>query len=202
VDQYRHAVRTRGLKHRPEGAVRVVPVPAVLADLLRQHLREDGTAPDGRLFRGARGGILSESVYGRVWHTARDIAFGPELADTALARRPYDLRHAALSLWLHSTGAPAEVAARVGNSARVVQDVYAHCIDGRDEVISRQIEDALDPDSSTRHRSRCVTASSLTDRSSCPDPVRHMSVNDAADPRVAHGRAVSHTRIGTRGCVL
>jgi hypothetical protein len=27
--------------------------------------------------------------------------------------------------------------------------VSAHCVDGRDEVISRQIEDALDPDSST-----------------------------------------------------
>jgi hypothetical protein len=134
--------------------------------------------------------MLSESVYGRVWHVARDIAFGPELAATALARRPYDLRHAALSLWLNSTGAPAEVAARAGNSARVLQDVlqdvYAHCIDGRDEVISRQIEDALDPDSSTRHRSRCVTASGLTDRRHQPDPVRYMSVNDAAIPYMAH----------------
>ena len=38
-------------------------------------------------------------------------AFGPELAATVLARRPYDLRHAALSLWLNASGAPAEVAA-------------------------------------------------------------------------------------------
>jgi len=43
----------RGLKHRPDGAVRAVPIPPVLADLLRQHLREFGTAPDGRLFRGS-----------------------------------------------------------------------------------------------------------------------------------------------------
>jgi integrase len=49
----------RCLKHRPDGAVQVVPVPAALADLLRQHLRKYGTAPGGRLFRGARGGILS-----------------------------------------------------------------------------------------------------------------------------------------------
>jgi integrase len=73
----------RSLKHRPDGTVRVVPVPPVLADLLRQHLREYGTAPDGRLFRGARGGMLSESVYGRVWHAAREIALGPELAATS-----------------------------------------------------------------------------------------------------------------------
>jgi integrase len=73
-----------------------------------------GTAPDGRLFPGTRGGMLSESVYGRTWHAARYTALGPELAATALAR-PYDLRHAALSLWLNATGAPAEIAARAGN---------------------------------------------------------------------------------------
>jgi hypothetical protein len=61
-------------------------------------LRDHGTAPDGRLFRGARGGMLSESVYGRAWHAARQAALGPGLAATVLARRPYDLRHATLSL--------------------------------------------------------------------------------------------------------
>ena len=85
---------------------------------------------------------------------------------------PYDLRHAALSLWLNATGSLAEVAARAGNSVHVLEDVYAHCVDGRDEVISRQIEDALDPYSSTRHRSRCVTASGYTHRRHRPDPVR------------------------------
>jgi hypothetical protein len=39
-----------------------------------------GAAPDGRLFRGARGGTLSESAYGRDWHAARLAALGPELA--------------------------------------------------------------------------------------------------------------------------
>jgi integrase len=192
----------RGLKHRPDGTVRVVPVLPVLADLLRQHQREYGTAPDGRLFRGARGGILSESVYGRIWHAARHVALGPELAATPLARRPYDLRHAALSLWLNATGAPAEVAVRAGNTVHVLQDVYTHCVDGRDEFISQQIEEALDPDSSTCHRSRCVTASGLTHRRHRPDPVRHMSVNYAAGPRVARNHPVSHARTGPRRCLL
>ena len=102
----------RSLKHRPDGAVRVVPVPAVLVGLLRQHLREYGTAPDGRLFRGARGGILSESTYGRVWHAVRETALGPELAATPLARRPYDLRHAALSLWLSATSSSSATSSR------------------------------------------------------------------------------------------
>jgi hypothetical protein len=30
--------------------------------MLRQHLRAFGTTPDGQLFGGARGGMLSESV--------------------------------------------------------------------------------------------------------------------------------------------
>ena len=133
---------------------------------------------------------------------ARHIALGPELAATPLARRPYDLRHAALSLWLNATGAPAEVAARAGNSTRVLQEVYAQCVNRRDEVISRQIDDARDPDSSTRHRSRCVTASGLTHRRHRPDPVRHMSVNDAAGPCVARNHPVSHARTGLPRCLL
>ena len=165
--------------------------------MLQQHLREYGTAPDGRLFRGARGGILSESTYGRIWHAARQIALGPELAATPLARRPYELRHAALSLWLNATSAPAEVAARAGNSVHVLQDVYTHCVDGREEVISQQIEDALDPDS-ILYGSRCVTASGYTHRRHQPDPVRYMSVNDPAGPCMAHVPPTSRSAASPR----
>jgi integrase len=122
--------------------------------MLGQHLHAFGTAPDGRLFRGSRGGMLSESVYGRAWHAARQAALGPGLAATALARRPYDLRHAALSLWLNAAGAPAEVAARAGTSARVLHEVYLHCTDGLGDAVSQRIEDALDADSSVTTSSR------------------------------------------------
>ena len=154
----------RGLKHRPDGAIRVVPIPPVLADMLRQHLRASGTAPDGRLFCGARGGMLSESVYGRAWHAARLAALGPGLAATSLARRPYDLRHAALSLWLNATGEPAEVAARAGASARVLQDTYLHCIDSRQDLASQRIEDALDTDANATPSSRYGKASGYAHR--------------------------------------
>jgi len=56
--------------------------------------------------------MLSESVYGRTWHAARVIASAPAWPPTLLARRPYDLRHAALSLWLNAGGKPAQIAAR------------------------------------------------------------------------------------------
>ena len=153
-----------GLKHRPDGAIRVVPIPAVLVAMLCHHLGDHGTTPDGRLFRGARGGMLSESVYGRIWHAARRAALGPDLAATALARRPYDLRHAALSLWLNATGAPAEVAARAGNSARVLHEVYLHCTDGQEDTVSQRIEDALGAYASVASSSQCAKASGYTNR--------------------------------------
>ncbi len=159
-----------GLKHRPDGAIRVVPIPPVLVAMLCHHLGDHGTTADGRLFRGARGGMLSESVYGRIWHAARRAALGPDLAATALARRPYDLRHAALSLWLNASGAPAEVAARAGNSARVLHEVYLHCTDGHEDTVSQRIEDALGADASVASSSQCAKASGYTHRRPHPRP--------------------------------
>lgn len=104
----------RSLKFRPEGAIRVVPIPPQLVRLLHQHLQTYGSAADGRLFKGARGGPLSESLYGRIFHQARAAAI-PDPAGVPPVR-PYDLRHAALSLWLASGAPPAEIAARAGHS--------------------------------------------------------------------------------------
>jgi integrase len=135
----------RGLKHRPHGTIRMVPVPPVLVAILRTHVNAYGTAPGGRLFQGTRGGPLSESVYGRAWHAARALALGPELAASGLARRPYDLRHAALSLWLKAGGDPAQIAARAGNSVAVLLTVYTHCIHGHDDLLNQQIGRVLGP---------------------------------------------------------
>jgi integrase len=135
----------RSLKHRPDGATRTVPIPPQLARLLRWHLRAFGCAEDGRLFRGARGGPLSESLYGRIWHQARAAAMPQDGTGTQPARRPYDLRHAALSLWLSSGAPPAEIAARAGHSVHVLLTTYAHCIPGHDQIASQHIEQALRP---------------------------------------------------------
>ena len=176
----------RGLKHRPDGAVRMVPIPPVLAAMLRAHCRCHGTAPDGRLFRGTRGGPLSESVYGRAWHAARALALGPELAATGLARRPYDLRHAALSLWLSAGAPPAEVAARAGHSVTVLLSVYAHCIDGQDRITNQLIEHALRPAAQHRARKQAVPRTAGTR----PNAVRYMSVNALPGPVMARNHPV------------
>jgi integrase len=179
----------RGLKHRPEGSVRIVPIPPVLVAMLRHHHRCYGTTPDGRLFRGTRGGPLSESSYGRTWHTARTMTLGPATTATSLARRPYDLRHAALSLWLNA--APAQIAQRAGHSITMLLAVYTHCIHGQDDITNRQIERALH----ARNQEHRQTASGSANRRYRPDPVRHMSVHG---PR-SRARAGTCEALHTRG---
>ena len=65
----------RGLKHRDPHAIRIVPIPPWLVQGLREHIEQFGTAPDGRLFRNERNGIIGSTTYSRVWEEARRLAF-------------------------------------------------------------------------------------------------------------------------------
>ena len=134
-----------GLKHRPDGAIHVVPIPPVLVSMLCRHRGDHGITPDGRLFRGARDGMLSEPIYGRAWH-------------------------AALSLWLNASGTPAEIAARAGNSTRVLHEVYLHCTDGQEDTVSQRIESALDASTGSTPSSPHAKASGYTNRRHHPRP--------------------------------
>lgn len=140
---------SRQLKHRAVGDVRIVPCHPRLVRMLRDHLVEHGTAPDGRLFRGTRGGPISESSYGPVWARARVAALTPEEAASSMAARPYDLRHACVTSWLNATGDAAQVAAWAGHSPNVLLRVYVRCVAGRDELAKRRIEAALDTESNS-----------------------------------------------------
>jgi integrase len=134
----------RGLKHRAASETRSIPIPPVLARMLRAHIQRYGTGPGGRLFRTARGGPLNDTGYGEVWQRARPLALTPAQQASPLARRPYDLRHAAVSLWLNA-GVPAtEVARRAGHGVAVLLKVYANCIDGQATTANQRINDALD----------------------------------------------------------
>ncbi|MFF9128074.1 tyrosine-type recombinase/integrase [Streptomyces sp. NPDC014889] len=133
----------RGLKNRPAEEVRLVPIPPQLVITLRQHLDTFGTAEDGRLFTNERGGVVGSSTYYRVWQEARPLALPPAAVASPLAARPYDLRHSALSTWLNSGVDATEVAERAGNSVEVLLSRYAKCIDGRQEVANRKIEELL-----------------------------------------------------------
>jgi hypothetical protein len=79
----------------------------------------------------------------------------PGIADTwtpaaPLGRRPHDLRHTAVSLWLNS-GVPAtEVARRAGHGVAVLLKIYAHCIDGQANAANQRITDASAPPRQSR----------------------------------------------------
>lgn len=129
----------RGLKQRAQGEVRIVPIPPPLVLLLREHLKEFGTAKDGRLFASERGNVVAASSYSRVWKQTRELALVPGQVSSVLAFRPYDLRHAGVSQWLNS-GVPApEVAARAGPSVDVLLKIYAKCIDGQEQEMNDRI---------------------------------------------------------------
>jgi integrase len=117
-----------------------------LGRYVRAHLKRYGTAPDGRLFQTARGGFIQDSAYSAVWADARAAAFDPRPTGVPAADRPYDLRHAGVSLALNA-GVPAtEVARRAGHSVVVLLKISAHCIDGQADVANKRIGNALGTD--------------------------------------------------------
>jgi integrase len=134
----------RGLKSRPPGDTRPVPLPPRLVALWRDSLETFGTADDGRLFFNEHGGIVGSSTYDGVWHETRELALPPDLVGSPLAARPYDLRHSALSTWLNAGVDPTEVAERAGNSVEVLLTRYAKCLYGRQAVANQRIEALLD----------------------------------------------------------
>ncbi|MFI2347165.1 tyrosine-type recombinase/integrase [Streptomyces sp. NPDC019443] len=133
----------RGLKAREANTDRPVPAPPLLVAVLRAHIKEFGTAKDGRLFANERGEVLGTSSYWRVWQEARPIGLPPDKASSPLGRRPYDLRHTCITNWLNAGVPVAEVARRAGNSPEVIHRRYEGCIDGHEELNNKKIERAM-----------------------------------------------------------
>ncbi|MFF0720435.1 tyrosine-type recombinase/integrase [Micromonospora sp. NPDC003816] len=143
----------RELKHRGKTATRDVPVPPPLVRLLDHHLNEYPSGPNGRLFvtrRGPGGRYvptagqpIPNNTYGKAWRGARAKVLTAAQQRSPLARRPYDLRHAAVSLWLNA-GVPAtQVAEWAGHSVHVLMRVYAKCVYGAEEAAKNRVEAAL-----------------------------------------------------------
>jgi integrase len=133
----------RGLKMRDPEADRPVPIPPVLVAMLRAHVKEFGTAADGRLFQNERGGLVGTSSYWRVWQEARPLAFPPHKVASPLARKPYDGRATCITDWLRSGLPVAEVARRAGTSPEVIDRHYAGCLDNSEEENNKKIEKAM-----------------------------------------------------------
>lgn len=84
------------------------------------------------------------SVY-RVWDEARRPVFTDHEYASPLAKRPYDLRHAAVPLWPHAGVPPTQVAEWAGYSVNVLLRVYAKCVYGQEEAAKVRILNASLP---------------------------------------------------------
>jgi integrase len=102
------------------GDSRIVLTHPELTKILRDHLTHFGTAPDGRLFSGVRGGELPTITCRRAWIKARQTALSASEQASPFARRPYDLRHACLSTLLNGGVYPTQVAEWAGHSVDVL----------------------------------------------------------------------------------
>lgn len=134
---------TRGLKGRPDKARRRVPIPPVLVRMLKEHVEEFGVAEDGRLFRSYRGGVVLPSTLWRVLQSARVEALTAAQVASPLMCKPYDFRHAGVSMRLNAGVPVTYVAEWAGHSVEMLQRVYAHCYDGDDDRWYRRIDNEL-----------------------------------------------------------
>ncbi|MFE4669708.1 site-specific integrase [Streptomyces sp. NPDC056716] len=67
----------RGLKNRPPGDTRVVPLPPHLVAMWREHVTTFGTAEGGRLFFTEQGRVIGYTAFHRVGEEARALTFPP-----------------------------------------------------------------------------------------------------------------------------
>ncbi|MFG1621188.1 tyrosine-type recombinase/integrase [Kribbella sp. NPDC049227] len=138
----------RSLKHRPDNTTRRVPADPNLVRVLRRHVELFGAGPDGHLFvtRTGRFGRPVPAAYckpvhpntvTRVWAKARQRVLTADQIARKLAARPYDLRHAGITFQLNGGVTATQVSEWAGNSAKVVMEVYAGCIDGQAQTALR-----------------------------------------------------------------
>ncbi|KJY42870.1 integrase [Streptomyces sp. NRRL B-1568] len=131
------------LKRRAATATRPVPIPPQFVRMLLAHIERFGVAPDGRLFRNEAGNYVDAAAYWTTWARARKYVLTRTELASGLAKRPYGLRHAGISFWLHSGVDPAECARRAGQSIEVLFRYYAKFLDGVQDHANRLIEQSL-----------------------------------------------------------
>lgn len=110
------------LKHRPDGAIRSVPLPPPLVAHLRDHL-DRWPSSDGRVFVNAGGRSVTAENYGKVWNRVKPTVWCSD--HPAALAVPYDLRHSAATVMIRAGVPLAEIARRLGHSVDVLLRVYA-----------------------------------------------------------------------------
>ena len=129
------------IKSTKTGRRRSARLPApVRADLQAWRLASGRPADDALVFPTASGELWREHD----WRNWRRRSFQPAAKALGLdVSRPYDLRHAAVSLWLHEGRSVVEVAAWLGHSPALCLSTYAHVVDELRDAPRVDAEDAI-----------------------------------------------------------
>uniref|UniRef100_A0AAU2VAX5 Site-specific integrase n=1 Tax=Streptomyces sp. NBC_00003 TaxID=2903608 RepID=A0AAU2VAX5_9ACTN len=110
------------LKHRQEGEWRDVPVPGIVWDHVRWHVRRFGTTDDGRLIRTKAGALVHPDWYREDWYNAV-----PRTKDGKTRWTPHDLRHYFASTCLLNGLPLLSVSRWLGHSSiQETADTYGH----------------------------------------------------------------------------
>lgn len=134
----------KALKHRAKNESRTVPACPQLVTHLRAHIDKFGTAKDGRLFIRADGGPVRYATFTSMWCRTREAVLSPALFASLLAKRPYDLRHACVPMWLNAGVAAPQVAEWAGHSVEMLLSTYAKCVDGQEDLARKRFQEALE----------------------------------------------------------
>ncbi|MBV9023095.1 MAG: tyrosine-type recombinase/integrase [Streptomycetaceae bacterium] len=134
----------RELKGRAEGETRPVPIHPSLVATLREIIEAYQLKPADLLFPGEGGGMLSGSVFRRVWAKARQKVLVEYEYASPVGKRVYDLRHTCLTTWLNNGIPPAQVAEWAGNSVPVLLATYARCIVGQQADYLKRVQGVQD----------------------------------------------------------
>jgi len=129
----RHRVPLKTRRSRRE-----IPLPEVVHGVLSAHLARFPAAPDGTIFTNA----------GRQWPASgtlcRLLARAREDADLPKGTSSRHLRHHYASVLLHAGLSVHAVAERLGDSPKMVHDVYGHVMPGQEDVTRKAIDGAWD----------------------------------------------------------
>jgi integrase len=133
---------------KTEAGLRTVAIPELLAVILIEHVEHFAqNGPDGLVFPGARGGILSESTWRYAWIRARDAAGLPTV-------RTHDLRHTSLTMAARTGATTAELMLRAGHADPRVAMGYQHAAAERDRLIADRMGEMMRDELEPRRRKR------------------------------------------------
>ena len=129
--------RSRRKTTKTDSSQRTVTLPRFVLDAIDEHLATFvGGDPDGPLFPGEAGGIISDGWFQREWRAARGAL---ELDEVHF----HDLRHAAGTIATQQGATMREVMARLGHSTTSAAIRYQKAAADRDRTLADRLDDLV-----------------------------------------------------------